>query len=75
MPVGQERGVKTFAAEESPDAAGTFGLIGFGRNTEFVLGGESSALGLSDDFGIGLGGGGTLFPGCPPTPELYPLTQ
>lgn len=57
-PVGQERGVETFAAEESADSAGTFGLIGLGEDAEFVFGGEASALGLGDDFGIGVGEGG-----------------
>ena len=48
-PVGQERGIEPFAAEESTDA---------GENTELVFGGEASALGLGDDFGIGMGEGG-----------------
>ena len=46
-PVGQERGIEPFAAEESTDA---------GENTELVFGGEASALGLANDFGIGMGG-------------------
>ena len=48
-PVGQERGIEPFAAEESTDA---------GENTELVFGGEASALGLGNDFGIGMGEGG-----------------
>ena len=56
-PVGQQRRVETFAAEEGTDAADTSGLIGFGKNAEFEFGGEASALGLGDDFGIGMGGG------------------
>ena len=46
-PVGQERGIEPFAAEESTDA---------GENMELVFGGEASALGLGDDFGSGMGG-------------------
>ena len=53
-PGRQGRRVHAFAAEQGSDATGAFGLVGFPQEGVFVFGGEAAALGMGDDFGVGV---------------------
>jgi hypothetical protein len=57
-PSRQQGGVQALPTEKGSHPAGTFGSVGIGQNTLFVCSGETAALGLSDDLGVGAGRGG-----------------